>query len=208
MNCVKRVMLRLGWIKTAMADLDPLTRLSKLGLFWSPSPRTQQNSLADPDLFCRIQTFFSYLDLRVESGLSCRIRTFLSDPDLHVGSEPCLSDPDLQVESGPFLLDLDLLVGTEPFFVGSGPSCRIRTYLSDPDLLVRSGPSCWIREKAGSDLESNFTQTKTVKFSTKRLTTVWNKLNNIFFPLSFCFSDYALEKESKEIIKSGPPPPR
>ena len=101
--------------------------------------------VSDPDLFCRIQTFFSYLDLRVESGLSCRIRTFLSDPDLHVGSEPCLSDPDLHVESGPFLLDLDHLVGTEPFFVGSGPSCRIRTYLSDPDLLVRSGPSCRIR---------------------------------------------------------------
>ena len=49
MNCVKRVMLRLAWIKTAMADLDPLTRLSKLGLFWSPSLQAPQNSIADPD---------------------------------------------------------------------------------------------------------------------------------------------------------------
>ena len=42
-------MLRLAWIKTAMADLDPLTRLSKLGLFWSPSLQAPQNSIADPD---------------------------------------------------------------------------------------------------------------------------------------------------------------
>ena len=32
-----------------MADLDPLTRFSKLGLFCSPSPQAPQNSIADPD---------------------------------------------------------------------------------------------------------------------------------------------------------------
>ena len=129
-------------------------------------------------VFCRIRTFLSDPDLLVGSGPTCQIRTFLSDPDLFVGSGP------------RYLLNPDLLVG-------SGPTCRIRTFLLNPG---KSRIRPW---------KQFYTQTKTVKFSTKRLTTtVWNKLNNIFFSLSFCFSDYALEKESKEIIKSGPPPPR
>ena len=76
---------------------------------------------------------------------SLQIRTFLSDPNLPVGSRPSCRFWTLFVRSGSSCR-------VRTFFVGSRPSCRnrtvfcrIRTFLSDPDLLVGSGPTCQIR---------------------------------------------------------------